>query len=97
MIRHIVLFAFQDDAPVAALCAAFAALPQQIALIRRFEAGTSVSTEQLEQGYTHAFLLQFDQAEDLAAYLSHPAHLAFVEQVKPALRQVLVFDLAVDG
>lgn len=97
MVRHIVLFAFQDHAPVSDLCAAFAALPQQIALIRRFESGTSISTEQLEQGYTHAFVLQFDHPEDLAAYLIHPAHQAFVEQVKPALRQVLVFDLAIDG
>ncbi|HEY9103643.1 Dabb family protein [Chitinimonas sp.] len=91
-LRHIVLFAFKPGAPLADLLAQFAALPAQIAEIRSYEHGTDVSPENLAQGYTHVFLLTFDDAADLGLYLNHPAHVAFVGEVQPWLEKALVFD-----
>ncbi|UDM16356.1 Dabb family protein [Vogesella sp. XCS3] len=95
MIEHIVLFRFAPHASRAdtdAVLAAFAALPAAIAQVRDFRAGTDISPENLAQGYTHGWLLRFDDAAALRHYLAHPAHQAFVAQVQPLLAQALVFD-----
>ncbi|WP_374350659.1 Dabb family protein [Chitinimonas sp.] len=100
MLRHLVLFTFQPDLPPAqrdALLAAFAALPTQIAGVRGFEQGLNNSPEGLAHGYTHGFVLTFEDEAGRDHYLHHPAHLAFVEQIKPALAQALVFDFTANA
>lgn len=95
MIEHIVLFRFAPHASRAdtdAVLAAFAALPAAIPQVRGFRAGTDISPENLAQGYTHGWLLRFDDAAALQHYLAHPAHQAFVARVQPLLAQALVFD-----
>lgn len=94
-LRHLVLFAFKPGAPLAGLLAQFAGLSAQIAEIRAYEQGTDISTENLAQGFTHAFLLTFDDAAACDRYLRHPAHVAFVGEVQPWLDKVLVFDYLV--
>jgi len=94
-VRHLVLLRFHDDTPAtdrADIEAAFAALPAQIAGISAFEWGTDVSPEGLSKGFTHAFVLSFHDEAARNAYLSHPAHRAFVEMLKPHLADVLVLD-----
>ncbi len=93
--RHIVLFAFHptaSDDELRRLSDDFAQLPSQISDIRAFERGFNISTEQLDQGFTHAFLLTFDDSAACDRYRNHPAHLAFVERLKPVLAKVLVVD-----
>jgi hypothetical protein len=46
----------------------------------------------LAKGFTHCFNLTFVDEAARATYLPHPDHLAFVEQLKPALDDVLVVD-----
>jgi hypothetical protein len=95
MLRHMVLCKFTDDASAlqcAEIVADFAVLPAKIACIRHFEAGINNSPEGLSQGYTHCFRLDFDDEVARDAYLIDPAHLAFVERLKPWLAQVLVVD-----
>lgn len=97
MLRHLVLLRFKPDAAEAAIAAvaeSFAALEARIPCIRSLEWGLDESPEGLAQGYTHAFLLGFDDAAARDAYLPHPAHAAFVEQLKPLLDGVLVIDYA---
>ena len=97
MIRHVVLLRFQDATPpgtLRALEGAFAALAGQIREVAALEWGTNVSPEGLAKGYTHCFLLSFALPADRDAYLPHPAHLAFVAQLKPWLADVLVIDYA---
>ncbi|MFP4055375.1 MAG: Dabb family protein [Candidatus Brocadiia bacterium] len=94
-VRHVVLFKFKDDATrqqIEEIEGAFRALPSKIPQVRDFEWGTDVSTEGLAQGYTHCFLVTFEDAEARDAYLPHPAHKAFVEQLQPVLDKVLVID-----
>ena len=95
LLRHAVLFSFKADsypAGVAEVEAAFAALPGQIPEIHDFEYGTNNSPEGLDRGYTHLFFVTFKSEADRAVYLPHPAHLAFVEVLKPHLKDVLVLD-----
>jgi heme-degrading monooxygenase HmoA len=95
VLRHVVLFAFNETATPADIRAveqAFAALPSQIAEIKGFEWGTDVSVEQLADGYTHCFLVTFASSADRDAYLVHPAHRAFVAGLQPHLAKVLVID-----
>lgn len=95
LLRHVVLFQFNDDttpAQVKTIEDAFRALPAQIDAIHSFEWGTDVSVEGIADGYTHCFFVTFQSAADRAAYLPHPAHKAFGAILRPHLAKVLVFD-----
>jgi hypothetical protein len=94
-LRHVVLFKFKDSATpenVATVEKAFAALPKNIDVVRGYEWGTNVSPENLNQGYTHCFLLTFDSARDRDASLVHPAHKEFGKLLGPYLDKVTVVD-----
>jgi len=94
-LRHVVLFKFNDAATpknVANIEKAFANLPSEIKEIKAFEWGLNNSPEQLSKGFTHAFFVSFASEDDRATYLPHPAHLAFIEILKPHLEDVLVID-----
>jgi len=94
-IRHLVLPKFKaDTAPalVQAIEAAFAALASKINAVQKLEWGTNNSTEGQAKGFTHCFNPTFVDQAARAAYLPHPAHLTFIEQIKPALEDVLVLD-----
>ncbi len=95
MLRHIVLFRFRPDAQPEAIQrieAAFAALPNRIEQIQGFEWGRNNSPEGLDKGFTHAFVVSFADAAGRDAYLPHPAHRAFVDQLEPLLGDALVID-----
>jgi quinol monooxygenase YgiN len=95
MLRHVVLFRFRPDAQAEAIRrieAEFAALPDRIEHIRGFEWGHNTSPEGLDKGFTHAFVVSFADDAGRDAYLPHPAHQAFVAQLKPLLDDVLVID-----
>lgn len=95
MLRHVVIFKFKDGTPdsdIRKVEDAFRALPSKIKEIRDFEFGTNNSPENLNQGFTHCFLVTFASEKDRAAYLPHPAHLAFIEVLKPYLDKAFVID-----
>ena len=97
-LRHVVLFAFRDDAPddrIRAIEAAFAALKGHIPGIVDLEWGTNESHEGLDQGFTHCFVVTFQDAAARDGYLPHPAHVAFGALLQPCLDRVLVVDYLV--
>jgi len=97
-IRHLVLLKFKADtapAQVRAIEVAFASLASKISAVQSLEWGTNNSPEGLTKGFTHCFNLTFADEAARATYLPHPDHLAFVEQLKPALDDVLVLDYCV--
>ncbi len=97
-IRHLVLLKFKADtapAQVRAIEVTFAALASKISAVQSLEWGINNSPEGLSRGFTHCFNLTFADEAARATYLPHPDHLAFVEQLKPALDDVLVLDYAV--
>ena len=96
-LRHLVLCGFTvatTATQLARLIADFSALPEKIPSVQRFESGTNISPENLAQAYTHCFSMEFDNAAARDAYLTHPAHLAFVADFQAWLARVLVFDYA---
>jgi hypothetical protein len=95
VLRHIVMYKFKDSvtpAQVQEVIDAFAGLPKKIDTIVGFEAGTNVSPEGKSEGFTHVFVVTFNTESDRDAYLSHPAHQAYVQVVKDRREKVIVFD-----
>ena len=95
VLRHVVLYKFKDGlapAQVQEVVDAFGGLPKKVATIIDYEAGTNVSTEGKSEGFTHAFVVTFKNEKDLAAYLVHPAHDAYVKVVRDKREKVIVFD-----
>jgi stress responsive alpha/beta barrel protein len=95
VLRHIVMYKFKDDASPAQIkevIDAFAALPKKVDTIIAFEHGANVSTEGKSEGFTHVFVVTFKSEADLAAYLVHPAHQAYVKVVLDRREKVVVFD-----
>jgi hypothetical protein len=94
-LRHVVLFKFKADATkeqIDEIVAGFQALPKKIEGITAFEWGTNNSPEGLAEGFTHCFVVTFDNAKSRDAYLPHPAHKDFVAILLPKLDKVLVVD-----
>ena len=94
-LKHVVLFKFKENAPAEAVAdaeKAFAALKGKIETIVAFEGGKNVSPEDRAQGFTHLYVITFEDQEGLAVYAPHPAHEAFKAQMKPILEQALIFD-----
>lgn len=95
LLRHVVLFKFKADASAAGVKSvedAFMALKGKISTIKDVEWGLNSSPEKLNEGLTHCFFVTFTSDKDRDDYLVHPAHLAFVEILKPYLDKVVVVD-----
>jgi heme-degrading monooxygenase HmoA len=95
VLRHIVMYKFKDTvtpAQVQEVIDAFAGLPKKIDTIVGFEAGTNVSPEGKSGGFTHVFVVTFKSVAARDAYLTHPAHQAYVQVVKDRREKVIVFD-----
>jgi uncharacterized protein YceK len=95
MLRHVVMFGFNDEATVdqvKEIETAFANLPKQIDVIKGYEWGTDCSPEGLQQGHTHCFFLSFESEKDRDTYLVHPAHQEFGKLLGGKLKTVTVVD-----
>ncbi len=96
--RHVVCFKFKDGTPKAEIEEiekAFGALQDKIDTIIDYEWGTTENIEPLNDGFTHCFLVTFENKKGLETYLPHPDHQAFVALLKPKLDKVFVFDYTV--
>ena len=90
-VRHVVVFKYTPDATedqIQTITDAFRGLQDEIPGIVGFEHGVNNSPEGKNQGFTHVYLLTFEDAAARDAYLPHPAHKAFGE----TLRQVGIFE-----
>jgi len=94
-LRHVVLLQFKEGtAPkkVKEIEDAFRKLPSKVPSVVDFEWGTNNSPEGMTDGFTHCFLVTFNDAAGRKVYLPHPAHQEFVGVLKPHLEKVLVID-----
>ncbi len=94
---HVVLFKFNADASpdtIAEIEDGFAALPTKIEGIVDFDWGINSSPENLNEGFTHCFIITFKNAAARDVYLTHPAHQEFVKVLKPHLEKPLVVDFS---
>ena len=98
-LRHVVMFQFKDSSSpkdIKKVVDAFNELPSKIDSIKDYEFGTNNSPEGLDNGFTHIFLVTFEDDAGRAKYLPHPDHLAFVEILKPHLEKVMVLDFSAE-
>ncbi len=95
VLRHFVQFKFKEASSkpdVQKVVDAFRGLKMKISEVAAFEYGTDNSPEGLADGFTHAFLLTFKSEADRKVYLTHKAHMEFVDVLKPHLDKVQVID-----
>ena len=93
--RHVVCFKFKKEATaeqITAIEKSFAELPSKIDAIKGYEWGPNVGDAAKAKGFTHCFILTFDDKAGLEIYIPHPDHQAFVKQVKPLLDDIFIVD-----
>jgi hypothetical protein len=98
MTRHYGMFQFKNGVSDSEIDTCFKAMKGMIGKIPGFlemEYGPYDSTEGLNDGYTHGFIMTFDSPESREAYLPHPIHEKVKELVIPKLERVIVFDFNV--
>jgi hypothetical protein len=94
------MYKFKDDQTkdrIQEVVDAFSALPEKIDTIIGYEHGTNVSQEGKSEGFTHVFVVTFEDEAGRDAYLKHPAHDAYVQVVKDRREKVIVFDYWADA
>lgn len=96
VLRHAVFFSFKAESSqeeVQGVVDAFRALPSKIESIVEFQSGVNNSPEGLDDGYTHCFLLSFEDAAARDDYIPHPAHSGeFADVLRPHMDKVFVID-----
>jgi hypothetical protein len=98
-IRHIVAFRYKaqaTEAQIQQVTDAFRALQGTIPGIRSFEHGVNNSPEGKNFGFTHVYVLTFDDVQARDIYLPHPEHARFGALLGQlgVLEDVFVFDYA---
>lgn len=102
MIRHIVLTKFRTDVTedtIAKIYAGLAKLADKLPAAGGFTGGRSQSPEQIERGYMHGFVIDFEDWEALETYQNDETHKALgtqlVENAIGGIDGILVLDLEV--
>jgi len=100
MIRHIVLTKFRSDIAeerINKIYSDLSDLTDRLAGAQGFCAGRSTSPEQIERGYMHGLVIDFDSWDALQAYAENPEHKALgaqlVENAVGGLDGILVLDI----
>jgi hypothetical protein len=102
MIRHIVLTKFKPDTAeekIAEIYADLSALAKKLPGAQNFTGGRSESPEQIERGYMHGFVIDFDSWDALQNYADNPEHQTLggqlVANAAGGIDGILVLDLDV--
>ena len=80
MVRHVVVFKYKPGtsaAQIGQVTDAFRGLRNRIPGIIGFEDGVNDSPEGKDLGFTHVYLMTFENAAARDAYLPHPEHARF--------------------
>ena len=104
MIRHIVLTKFKPETSeevIAGIYSGLSALCAQLPGAGGFTGGRSESPEQMERGYMHGFVVDFEDWKTLQSYADNPDHKALgaqlVENAVGGIDGILVLDLPFDA
>lgn len=94
-LQHVVCVKFKESATpqdIQKVEEAFLKLKASIPQITGVEWGTNVSKEKRDKGFTHCFIITFNNEPDRDVYLEHPAHKGFVKVAMPSIDDVFVID-----
>ena len=98
MTRHFGMFQFKGGVNDAEIENCFTAMKDMVGKIpglMDMEYGAYDSSEGLNDGFTHGFIMTFDSPESREAYLPHPIHEEVKILVVPKLERIVVFDFNV--
>ena len=95
VISHVVFVDLADPADVPAALADSDAMLASIPSVASYSAGVHLDTgrDSVLADYDVGIVLGFDSVEDLAAYVAHPDHVAFVERWMPRITGLRVYDI----
>jgi hypothetical protein len=101
-VRHVVIFKYKPEATEAQIrqvTEAFRALKRKIPGVLAFEHGVNNSPEGKNSGFTHVYLLTFEDTQARDTYLPHPEHRKFGELLGQLdiLEDVFVVDYVPGG
>jgi hypothetical protein len=94
-IHHIVCFKFKKNTTkieIENLRDSFLTLKNKIPGVIRISGGENNSPENLNKGFTHCFLIIFEDEQARKEYLPHHEHQIFISQLKPIMEDVFVID-----
>jgi hypothetical protein len=95
-LQHVVIFKFKETSSknsVDSVVNAFVGLKDKITVIKKLEWGLNDSPENWHQGFTHCFILTFNNKYDRdVVYQKHQAHLDFQKILGPHMDKVFVVD-----
>jgi hypothetical protein len=97
-VKHIALIKFKESTTPEQIDQVFEQimdLTETIPGIEDYVAGPNNSPEGLNQGYTHGFVMTFQDAAARDAYLPHPEHERVKKEVLPYVESVAVLDFEV--
>ena len=92
-VRHLVVFKYTPDASaeqIREVTEAFLSLKERIPGIVSFEYGVNNSPQEMNQSFTHVYLMTFADETARDTYLPHPEH----EKFRTLLRESGVFEQA---
>ncbi|SHK69030.1 Stress responsive A/B Barrel Domain [Reichenbachiella agariperforans] len=95
VLRHVVAFTFKEGVSIQDQTQAiqyFKALENKIPGLIKFEGGDDISVEGFSKGFTHCYILTFEDEAARDAYLPHPAHMEVVDKNKPLMADLLTLD-----
>ena len=96
VLKHVVTFQFKEEVTADRRDQAikdFLALKDEIPEIKSFEGGEDISVEGLSKGFTHCFILTFENEAARDIYIPHPAHKKLAEKNKPLMQDLVVVDV----
>ncbi len=94
-IKHVVLLKVKPGASEEQVQQAFRelrGLKELVPGLTDFQGGPYSSPEGLNQGYSHGFIMTFEDAASRDAYLPHPEHERVKRVVNPLVESVIAFD-----
>ena len=98
MVRHFGVFEFKEGITEDQITECFRTMKNMVGQIKGLldmEYGPYNSSEGLNDGFTHGFVMTFDSLESRDVYLPHPVHEKVKEFVVPKLERSIVFDIDV--
>ncbi|KAE8673669.1 ricin-agglutinin family protein [Hibiscus syriacus] len=91
--KHLVIVKFKADSVVDDILKGMEKLVSEIDIVKSLEWGEDIESEEmLRQGFTHAFLMSFDNKEDYSAFVGHASHVEFSATFSGAIDKIVLLD-----
>ena len=97
-VKHIALIKFKPETTAEQIDQIFEQLldlSETVPDVLDYVAGTNNSPENLNQGYTHGFVMTFMDVAARDAYLPHPEHERFKATALPFVDSVIILDFEI--